>query len=142
MGSGTAIRYAGPAVLIVTLRDRRLCRAWSCSPPLRDGRYVHPTAGLVRNLCGNLPEPGAGTVVRYSYWMAQVIDIGGSGSLGGVHDVMVPRNKGVVVVAGLAVAMLRFNYRSRRQFRLPSKLARAPQVTRHLVFILLGVAAM
>ena len=72
---------------------------------------MHPTAGSFGTYAEIYLNPWAGWIARYSYWMAQVIAVGGeSGGGRRLHDILFSRHAGVAVVVGfrLRAALLQF----------------------------------
>src|SRR2546427_9429669 len=86
MGSGTAIGYAGPAVIVsyAIAGFAAVVMVFSLS----EMAVVHPTAGSFGTYAEIYLNPWAGTVVRYSYWMAQVIAIGAEAVAAGVYQAL------------------------------------------------------
>ena len=82
MGSGVAIGYAGPAVVLSFAIAALAAIAIVFS--LSEMAVVHPTAGSFGTYAEIYLNPWAGFIVRYSYWMAQVIAIGGEAVAAGV----------------------------------------------------------
>ena len=59
---------------------------------LSEMAVVHPAAGSFGVYAETYLNPWAGFVVRYTYWIAQVIAIGGEAvAAGDVHDLLVSR---------------------------------------------------
>ena len=83
MGSGIAIGYAGPAVILsyAIAGFAALVMVFSLS----EMAVVHPTAGSFGTYAEMYLNPWAGFVVRYTYWIAQVIAIGGEAVAAGVY---------------------------------------------------------
>src|SRR6202451_2067477 len=83
MGSGLAIGYAGPAVILsyVIAGFVALVMVFSLS----EMAVVHPTAGSFGTYAETYLNPWAGFVVRYTYWIAQVIAIGGESVAAGLY---------------------------------------------------------
>src|SRR5262249_31073438 len=77
MGSGLAIGYAGPAVIVSYALAGFVALVMVFS--LSEMAVVHPTAGSFGTYAETYLNPWAGFVVRYTYWIAQVIAIGGGG---------------------------------------------------------------
>src|SRR5580765_8470495 len=75
MGSGLAIGYAGPAVILSYTIAALAALAMVFS--LSEMAVVHPTAGSFGTYAEIYLNPWSGFIVRYSYWMAQVIAVGG-----------------------------------------------------------------
>src|ERR1700676_43695 len=74
MGSGLAIGYAGPAVIISYAMAGFVAVVMVFS--LSEMAVVHPTAGSFGTYAETYINPWAGFVVRYTYWVAQVIATG------------------------------------------------------------------
>jgi amino acid transporter, AAT family len=83
MGSGIAIGYAGPAVLVSYLIAGFLAVVMVLS--LSEMAVVHPAAGSFGAYAEMYLGPWAGFVVRYTYWMAQVIAIGSEAVAVGIY---------------------------------------------------------
>ncbi|MBV9993547.1 MAG: amino acid permease [Alphaproteobacteria bacterium] len=83
MGSAIAIGYAGPAVLLsyVVAGFIALTMVFSLS----EMAVVHPTAGSFGTYAETYIGPWAGFIVRYTYWFAQVIAIGGEAVAAGIY---------------------------------------------------------
>ncbi len=71
MGSGIAIGYAGPSVLVSYTIAGFIAVVMVFS--LSEMAVVHPTAGSFGTYAETYLSPWAGFVVRYTYWFAQVI---------------------------------------------------------------------
>src|SRR6202451_2572616 len=80
MGSGPAIGYAGPAVVLSFAIAGFAVPVMVFS--LSEMAVVHPSAGSFGAYAEIYLNPWAGTVVRYTYWMAQVIGVGAEGVAG------------------------------------------------------------
>src|SRR3984893_17506194 len=74
MGSGMAIGYAGPAVILSFAIAGFAAMVMVFS--LSEMAVVHPTAGSFGTYAEIYLNPWAGMVVRYTYWLAQVIAVG------------------------------------------------------------------
>src|SRR6202453_214300 len=83
MGSGVAIGYAGPAVIVSYAIAAIAAMAMVFS--LSEMAVVHPTAGSFGSYAEIYLNPWAGWVARYCYWMAQVIAVGGEAVAAGVY---------------------------------------------------------
>src|ERR1700733_13054911 len=75
MGSSIAIGSAGPSVLISYAIAGFIAVVMVFS--LSEMAVVHPTAGSFGTYAETYLGPWAGFVVRYTYWFAQVIAVGG-----------------------------------------------------------------
>ena len=83
MGSGIAIGYAGPGVLVSYLIAGFIAVVMVFS--LSEMAVVHPTAGSFGTYAEMYLNEWAGFVVRYTYWIAQVIAIGGEAVAAGTY---------------------------------------------------------
>jgi AAT family amino acid transporter len=83
MGSGLAIGYAGPSVIISYLLAAFAATVMVFS--LSEMAVVHPAAGSFGVYAETYLNPWAGFVVRYTYWVAQVIAIGGEAIAAGLY---------------------------------------------------------
>lgn len=83
MGSGIAIGYAGPAVVLsyAIAGYAALVMVFSLS----EMAVVHPAAGSFGAYAEMYLNPWAGFVVRYTYWICQVIAIGGEAVAAGLY---------------------------------------------------------
>src|SRR5258708_6927337 len=81
MGSGLAIGYAGAAVILSFALAGFVALVMVFS--LSEMAVVHPTAGSFGTYAETYLNPWAGFVVRYTYWISQVIAIGGGGAAAG-----------------------------------------------------------
>jgi amino acid transporter, AAT family len=82
-GSGIAISYSGPGVLLSYLVAACIAAAMVLS--LSEMAVVHPTAGSFGTYAEMYLNPWAGFMVRYTYWFAQVIAIAGEATAVGVY---------------------------------------------------------
>src|SRR3954470_2987784 len=95
MGSGLAIGYAGPAVILSYALAGFVAIVMVFS--LSEMAVVHPTAGSFGTYAETYLNPWAGFVVRYTYWISQVIAIGGEAVAAGLFiTVLFPAVPGVV----------------------------------------------
>ncbi|MEH7331512.1 amino acid permease [Neobacillus drentensis] len=83
MGSGIAIGYAGPGVLISYIIAAFIAVIMMFS--LSEMAVVHPTAGSFGTYAEMYLNPWAGFLIRYTYWAAQVIAIGGEAVAVGLY---------------------------------------------------------
>jgi len=83
LGSSIAIGYAGPAVLVSYAIAGFVAVVMVFS--LSEMAVVHPTPGSVGTYAEIYINRWAGFVVRYTYWFAQVIAIGGEAVAAGVY---------------------------------------------------------
>ncbi|MFP5115587.1 amino acid permease [Bacillaceae bacterium C204] len=83
MGSGIAIGYAGPGVLLSYVITA--CIAVIMMFSLSEMAVVHPTAGSFGTYAEMYINPLVGYIVRYTYWAAQVIAIGSEAVAVGIY---------------------------------------------------------
>src|SRR6478735_2143226 len=83
MGSGIAIGYAGPAVIISYLIAAFAAAVMVMS--LSETAVVHPTAGSFGVYAETYLNPWAGFAVRYTYWFCQVVAVGGEAVAAGTY---------------------------------------------------------
>src|SRR5581483_10021979 len=115
MGSCLAIGYAGPAVVISFAIAALAAVAIVFS--LSEMAVVHPTAGSFGTYAEIYLSPWAGFIVRYAYWMAQVIAIGAEAVATGVYMTFwLPDTPVWMWSVGFALVLLYFNSRSVNNF--------------------------
>jgi L-asparagine transporter-like permease len=83
LGSGIAIGYAGPSVLISYVIAGFVAIVMVFS--LSEMAVLHPTAGSLGTYAEAYLSPWAGFVVRYTYWFAQVVAVGGEAVAAGIY---------------------------------------------------------
>jgi AAT family amino acid transporter len=142
MGSGIAIGYAGPAVVIsYAIAAFAAFAAVVMVFSLSEMAVMHPTAGSFGTYAETYLNPWAGFVVRYTYWMAQVIAVGGEAIAAGVY--MTWWFPGVPVwiwSIGFALILLYANSRSVGNFGTVEYWFSVIKVTAIVAFIILGGA--
>lgn len=75
LGSGLAIGLAGPGAILSYILGVSICLVMMSA--LIEMAVVHPTAGSFGVYAETYLSPWAGFVARYTYWLAQVVAIGG-----------------------------------------------------------------
>ncbi|MFM0733987.1 amino acid permease [Paraburkholderia sediminicola] len=83
MGSGIAIGYAGPAVLISYAIAALVAVIMVFS--LAEMAVAHPSAGSFGTYAEMYLNPWAGFVVRYTYWVIEVVAVGGEAIAVGIY---------------------------------------------------------
>src|SRR5580698_2310405 len=83
MGSGLAIGYAGPAVILSYVLAGFVVLVMVFS--LSEMAVMHPTAGSFGTYAETYLNPLAGFVVRYTYWFAQVVATGFEAVAAGIY---------------------------------------------------------
>jgi L-asparagine transporter-like permease len=140
LGSGVAIGYAGPAVIVSFAIAAIAALAIVCS--LSEMAVLHPTAGSFGTYAEIYLNPWAGAIARYSYWVAQVIAVGAEAVAAGVYMTFYfPGSPVWIWSMAFSVVLLYFNLRSVRNFGSIEYWFALIKVVAILLFILLGAAA-
>jgi L-asparagine transporter-like permease len=138
-GSSLAIGYAGPGVLIsyVIAGFAALVMVFSLS----EMAVVHPAAGSFGVYAETYLNPWAGFVVRYTYWMEQVIAVGGEAVAVGVYMTFwFPDVPVWLWSVGFALVLLFVNSRSVKNFGTFEYWFALIKVAAIIAFIVLGLA--
>ncbi len=139
-GSTLAIGYAGPAVLISYAIAGFAALVMVLS--LSEMAVVHPAAGSFGVYAETYLNAWAGFVVRYTYWMAQVLAVGGEAVAVGVYmRFWFPGSPVWLWSIGFAAALLIVNSRSVKSFGTFEYWFALIKVVAIIAFILLGAAA-
>jgi amino acid transporter, AAT family len=140
MGSGLAVGYAGPAVIVSYALAGFVALAMVFS--LSEMAVVHPTAGSLGTYAEIYLSPWAGFVVRYTYWIAQVIAVGGEAVAAGLYmQYWFPSVPVWIWALGFCVVLLYFNSRSVGNFGTLESWLALIKVVAIVLFIILGLAA-
>ncbi len=140
MGSGLAIGYAGPAVILSYIIAGFVALVMVFS--LSEMAVVHPTAGSFGTYAETYLNPWAGFVVRYTYWIAQVIAIGGESVAAGLYmQFWYPAVPVWMWSLGFCAVLLYFNSRSVNNFGTVESWFALIKVTAIVLFIILGTAS-
>lgn len=140
MGSGIAIGYAGPAVILSYALAGFVAIVMVFS--LSEMAVVHPTAGSFGTYAETYLNPWAGFVVRYTYWISQVIAIGGEAVAAGLYMTFwFPDIPVWMWSIGFCLLLLYFNSRSVNNFGTVEFWFALIKVLAIVVFIVLGAAA-
>src|ERR1700723_1071124 len=139
MGSGVAIGYAGTAVIVSYAIPSIPAAAMVFS--LSEMAVVHPTAGSFGTYAEIYLNPWAGFIVRYSYWMAQVIAVGAEAVAAGVYMTFwFPDTPLWMWSLGFAFVLLYFNSRSVNNFGSIEYWFAMIKVVAIVLFIILGAS--
>ncbi|HZD54547.1 MAG TPA: amino acid permease [Woeseiaceae bacterium] len=139
MGSGIAIAYAGPGVLVSYVVAAFIALAVMYS--LSEMSVAHPTAGSFGTYADLYLHPWAGFLVRYTYWAAQVIAIGGeSVAIGHYVQFWSPDMPVWITTLIAGGAIFYINSRSVANFGSAEYWLSTIKVTAIIVFILFGIA--
>ena len=137
MGSGLAIGLAGPAVILSYLLAGFVALAMVFS--LSEMAVVHPTAGSFGTYAETYLNPWAGFVVRYTYWLAQVIAIGGEAVAAGLYmGLWFPGVPVWTWALGFCAVLLYVNSRSVSHFGTLESWLALIKVAAIVFFIILG----
>jgi amino acid transporter, AAT family len=137
MGSGLAISYAGPAVVLSYAIASLAAVAIVFS--LSEMAVVHPTAGSFGTYAEIYLNPWVGFIVRWSYWLAQVIAVGGEAIAAGVYmTYWFPGSPVWLWSVGFAFLLLYFNSRSVHNFGSIEYWFALIKVIAIVAFIILG----
>jgi L-asparagine transporter-like permease len=140
MGSGLAIGYAGPAVVLSFAIAGFVALVMVFS--LSEMAVVHPTAGSFGTYAETYLNPWAGFVVRYTYWIAQVIAIGGEAVAAGLYmQFWYPDSPAWLWSLGFCAVLLYFNSRSVHNFGTVESWFALIKVAAIVLFIILGTAS-
>jgi amino acid transporter, AAT family len=140
MGSGIAIGYAGPAVIVSYALAGFVAVVMVFS--LSEMAVVHPTAGSFGTYAETYLNPWAGFVVRYTYWIAQVIAIGGEAVAAGLYMTFwFPDVPVWIWSISFCVVLLYFNSRSVNHFGTIEFWFALIKVVAIVLFIALGAVA-
>jgi L-asparagine transporter-like permease len=138
-GSAVAIGYAGPAVMISYAIAGFAALVMVLS--LSEMAVVHPAAGSFGVYAETYLNPWAGFVVRYTYWVSQVLAVGGEAVAVGLYMTFwFPGTPVWLWSVGFAAALLFVNSRSVKHFGTFEYWFALIKVVAIIAFITLGVA--
>ncbi|WP_414902521.1 amino acid permease [Sphingomonas flavalba] len=138
-GSSLAIGYAGPAVIVSYAIAALIAAAMVFS--LSEMAVVHPSAGSFGVYAETYLNRWSGFVVRYTYWMAQVIAVGGEATAAGVYMTFwFPHIPVWVWSVSFALIVVYFNARSVKNFGTIEYWLALIKVSAIVIFIILGAA--
>jgi AAT family amino acid transporter len=139
LGSGIAIGYAGPSVLLSYAIAGFIAVVMVFS--LSEMAVVHPAAGSFGVYAEAYLNPWAGFVIRYTYWFAQVIAVGGEAVAAGVYmTYWFPDTPVWLWSLGFASVLLYVNSRSVSNFGTIEYWFTLIKVTAIVAFIVLGLS--
>ena len=139
LSSGVALGYAGPSVLVSYAIAGFIAVVMVFS--LSEMAVVHPAAGSFGTYAETYLNPWAGFVVRYTYWMAQVIATGFEAVAAGIYMTWwFPASPVWLWSLGFATIVLVVNARSVGSFGTVEYWFSFIKVTAIVLFIILGLA--
>jgi AAT family amino acid transporter len=111
LGSSLAVRTAGPGVVVSYLIGAAIALLFMGA--LSEMAVAHPTAGSFGVYAELYLHPWAGFTVRYTYWAAQCIAIGGEATAIAIYcQWWFPGTAKWLWILGFAIALLYINARS------------------------------
>jgi AAT family amino acid transporter len=138
-GSGIAISYAGPGVLLSYVVAA--CIALAVTYSLSEMAVAHPAAGSFGLYADLYLSPWIGFLVRYTYWACAVIAIGGEAiAIGQYVRFWAPAFPVWLSALLVGVGVLFINTRSVASFGTTEYWLATIKVTAVAVFVLFGVA--
>lgn len=138
LGSGPAISLAGPAVVLSYLIGAVLIGVIAVA--LGEMTTVHPVRGAFGAIAAEYLGPWAGFLMRWGYWAAAVVAIGGEVVAGAIYlRFWWPQIPLAVAVVVLAAVVLTVNLSSVRSFGTAEFWLSGIKVTALLVFLVAGV---
>jgi len=139
LGSGMAVGQAGPGVIVSYLIGVGLCLIMMYA--LAEMAVVHPTAGSFGVYAETYLNPWAGFVVRYTYWFAQVVAVGGEVTAAGIYtQFWFPGVSLWIWVALYSTALILVNLTAVRLFGEFEYWFAMIKVSAILLFVVFGVA--
>jgi L-asparagine transporter-like permease len=139
MGSGIAIGYAGPGVLVSYVVAALIAVIMMYS--LSEMAVAHPTAGSFGTYAELYLNPWFGFIVRYTYWAAQSIAIGGEAVAIGLYmSFWFPDVPVWMWTAGFGAAIIYVNTRSVSSFGSLEYWLSTVKVMAICAFIIFGLA--
>src|ERR1017187_4442219 len=139
LGSSLAVRIAGPGVIVSYLIGAVIALLFMGA--LSEMAVAHPTAGSFGVYAELYWNPWAGFTVRYTYWAAQVIAIGGEATAIAIYcQWWFPNTPKWLWVLGFSLALLYVNARSVTSFGSFEYWFAMIKVVAIVVFIIFGLA--
>jgi len=140
LGSGLAIGYAGPAVLLSFAIAGFAAVVMVFS--LAEMAAMHPAAGSLGTYAEMYLNPWAGMVVRYTYWMCQVVAVGAEAVAAGLYMTYWFADTPVWLWSlSFALLLVFFNSRSVNYFGAIEYWFASIKVVAIIAFIIIGAAA-
>ena len=139
LGSSLAVRAAGPGVIVSYLIGAVI--AWLFMGALSEMAVAHPTAGSFGVYAEQYVGPWWGFTVRYTYWAAQCIAIGGEATAIAIYcQWWFPGTPQWIWIVGFSVTLLYVNARSVGNFGSFEYWFAMIKVVAILLFIVFGLA--
>jgi L-asparagine transporter-like permease len=139
LGSSLAVRAAGPGVILSYLLGAAI--AWLFMGALSEMAVAHPTAGSFGVYAGQYVGPWWGFTVRYTYWAAQCIAIGGEATAIAIYcQWWFPGTPKWIWIVVFSLALLYVNARSVGNFGSFEYWFAMIKVVAIILFIVFGLA--
>jgi len=139
LGSSLAVRIAGPAVIISYLIGAVIALLFMGA--LSEMAVAHPTAGSFGVYAELYVNAWAGFTIRYTYWAAQCIAIGGEATAIAIYcQWWFPNTPKWLWILGFSVALLYINARSVGSFGSFEYWFAMIKVVAIVLFIVIGLA--
>ncbi|MDA8204634.1 MAG: amino acid permease [Thermaerobacter sp.] len=141
LGSTLAISLAGPAVIISYIIGAAiaLLMAWA----LMEMSSAIPTAGSFGVYAERYLSPWAGFTIRWFYWLAQVVAIGGEATAAGIYSQFwFPHVPLWYFVVAFSLALITINASNVKNFGTFEYWFAMIKVAAIVIFIVLGVAVL
>src|SRR5580704_7151236 len=139
LGSALAVHLAGPGVIFSYLIGAVI--ALLLTGALSEMAVAHPTAGSFGVYAEMYLNPWAGFTVRYTYWAAQCIAIGGEATAIAIYcQWWFPNTPKWLWILGFSIALVYVNARSVGSFGSFEYWFAMIKVVAIVLFIVLGVA--
>ena len=137
LGSALAVRTAGPGVIVSYLIGATIALLFMGA--LSELAVAHPTAGSFGVYAELYVSPWAGFVVRYTYWAAQCIAIGGEATAIAIYcQWWFPTVPSWVWILGFSIGLVYINARSVASFGSFEYWFSMAKVIAIVLFIVLG----
>ncbi len=139
LGSAVSVKLAGPAVIISYVAGAVIALAlmWA----LAEMAVVHPVAGSFGVYAEIYLHPWAGFVMRYSYWLAQVVAIGSEVVAAAIYcKYWFPGVPAWIWIAAFSLALVYVNARSVSSFGTFEYWFAMIKVVTIVLFLVLGAA--
>jgi len=139
LGSGAAVRIAGPAVVLTYVLGALI--AWTVTRALGEMARAHPAAGSFGVYAELYLNPWAGFVARYGYWFAVVIAVAAELIASATYAAFwFPRVPAIVWVVGFALVLLAINLRQVGDFGRFEYWFAMVKVATIVLFVVVGAA--
>lgn len=139
LGSAISVRLAGPGVIVSYAAGAVI--AWLLAWALAEMAVAHPVAGSFGVYAEMYLHPWAGFVMRYSYWLAQVVAIGSEMVAASIYcHYWFPQVPAWVWIAGFSLGLIYVNARAVGNFGEFEYWFAMIKVSTIVVFLVLGGA--